>query len=87
VAFHVTNRFLKLAPVVAELASEAGLTAVRVFDLPEHEPFNNTDWVLVSRNASLQSDPALKSASTAFDKIPGLRPWTDDYSALFRVLK
>jgi hypothetical protein len=87
VAFHVTNRFLKLAPVVADLAREAGLTAVRVFDLPEHAPFNNTDWVLVSRNAALERDPALKGASTAFEKIPGLRPWTDDYSALFKVLK
>ena len=87
VAFHVTNRFLKLAPVVADLAREAGMTAVRVFDAPDHGPFNNTDWVLVSRNPALERDPALKDATTAFEKIPGLRPWTDDYSALFRVLK
>jgi len=88
VAFHVTNRFLKLAPVVAGLAGEAGLHAVRVFDRPEGDaPFNNTDWVLVSRNPTLDREPALHGATTAFETIPGLRPWTDDYSALFRVLK
>lgn len=88
VAFHVTNRFLKLAPVVADLAREAGLHAVRVFDRPEGDtPFNNTDWVLVSRNPALDREPALQGATAAFEKIPGLRPWTDDYSALFRVLK
>ncbi len=88
VAFHVTNRFLKLAPVVADLAREAGLHAVRVFDRPEGDtPFNNTDWVLVSRNPALDRDPALQGATSAFETIPGLRPWTDDYSALFRVLK
>ena len=88
VAFHVTNRFLKLAPVVADLAREAGLHAVRVFDRPEGDtPFNNTDWVLVSRNPALDREPALQGATSAFETIPGLRPWTDDYSALFRVLK
>ncbi len=88
VAFHVTNRFLKLAPVVAGLAREAGLHAVRVFDRPEGDvPFNNTDWVLVSRDPALERAPALQGATTAFETIPGLRPWTDDYSALFRVLK
>lgn len=88
IAFHVTNRFLKLPPVVADLAREAGLYAVRVADQPEGDvPFNNTDWVLVSRNPALDREPALHGASSAFETIPGLRPWTDDYSALFRVLK
>ena len=88
IAFHVTNRFLKLAPVVADLAREAGLTAVRVVDRPTgDEPFNSTDWVLVSRNAKLATEPAIAGATSAFETIPGLRPWTDNYSALFRVLK
>ena len=88
VAFHVTNRFLKLAPVVADLARESGLTAVRVFDRPaDDQPFNNTDWVLVSRDPGLGREPALRGALSTFETIPGLRAWTDDYSALFRVLK
>ncbi len=87
IAFHVTNRFLKLAPVVAEIAHEAGLVALRIQDNPDDDSFNNTDWVLVTRKLSLLKDPAVEGSTSPFDKIPGLRVWTDDYSALFQVLK
>ena len=87
VAFHVTNRFLKLPPVVAELAREAGLVAVRINDQPEDASFNNTEWVLVSRDLSVIRDPAIAGATSPFERIAGLRAWTDDYSALFKVLK
>jgi len=87
IAFHVTNRFLKLAPVVAEIAHEAGLVALRIQDNPDDDSFNNTDWVLVTRKLALLKDPAVEGATSPFDKIPGLRVWTDDYSALFQVLK
>jgi hypothetical protein len=87
IAFHVTNRFLKLAPVVAELAREAGWVAIRVDDQPGEGSFNNTDWVLVTRQLSLLRDPAIAGATSPFERIPGLRTWTDDYSALFQVLK
>lgn len=87
VAFHVTNRFLKLPPVVAELAREAGLVAVRIHDQPDDESFNSTEWVLVSRQLALIRDPAIAGATSPFERISGLRAWTDDYSALFKVLK
>lgn len=88
VAFHVTNRFLRLAPVVAELAREAGLEAVLVSDRPGDDvPLNNTDWVLVSADPNLGRHPAIAPAREKIIPIPGMRPWTDDYSALFQVLK
>ncbi len=88
IAFHVTNRFLRLAPVVAELAREAGLEAVLVADRPGDDvPLNNTDWVLVSADPNLGRHPAIAPAREKITPIPGMRPWTDDYSALFQVLK
>lgn len=87
VAFHVTNRFLKLPPVVAELAREAGLVAIRINDEPEDSAFNSTEWVLVSHQIELLRDPAITGATSPFERIAGLRAWTDDYSALFKVLK
>ena len=53
VAFHVSNRFLDLIPVVARLAKEHGAHAVLVRDDPDEEEDHTrsrSDWVLVSRD-------------------------------------
>jgi SAM-dependent methyltransferase len=90
IAFHVTNRFLRLSPVVEQLATEQKLMAVHVADEPEDRAssvFARTDWVLVTRNAALAKDKALVDRQEEIEKIPGLRPWTDDYNNLFQILK
>ena len=53
VAFHVSNRFLDLIPVVARLAQEHGVHVVLVRDDPDEDDDHKrsrTDWVLVSRD-------------------------------------
>ncbi|HEY3075966.1 MAG TPA: fused MFS/spermidine synthase, partial [Burkholderiales bacterium] len=53
IAFHVSNRFLDLIPVVARLAAELKLHAVLISDDPEDEDKtirSRSDWVLVSRD-------------------------------------
>jgi len=86
-AFHVTNRFLSLAPVVQQLAESYGLSAVLVSDEAEDSDFSRTDWVLVARNPKLLEHEALAKARAEIEPIPGLRPWTDDFNNLFRILK
>jgi hypothetical protein len=90
IAFHVTNRFLDLPPVVADLARQAGLHAVMV----AHEPgerdagaLNRSVWMLLSRDATLADHPRLKERLQPVKSIPGLRTWTDDFSSLFQILK
>ncbi|MDB5864815.1 MAG: hypothetical protein JWO70_2621 [Betaproteobacteria bacterium] len=87
IAFHVTNRFLRLSPVVKQLADEQNLRAVLVVDDAEETDFSRTDWVLVTRNEKLVADKEITKAATAIDTIPGLAVWTDDYNNLFRILK
>jgi spermidine synthase len=90
IAFHVTNRFLDLPPVVADLAKESGLTAVLVHHDPgPNEPaaINRSTWMLLSRDKSLASHPLLKGVQRPVNPIPGLRTWTDDFSSLFQILK
>jgi hypothetical protein len=87
IAFHVTNRFLRLSPVVKQLADEQNLRAVLVVDDAEETDFSRTDWVLVTRNDKLVADKEISKAATAIDTIPGLAVWTDDYNNLFRILK
>ena len=87
IVFHVTNRFLKLAPVVKSIADELGLHTALVIDDAEDTAFSKTDWVIVTREKALIERPAIAQKSTAITAIPGLRPWTDDFNNLFQILK
>jgi hypothetical protein len=87
IAFHVSNRFLTLAPVVAQLAGNAGMQAVRVISTEDlTRQFLHSEWVLVTANAEFLANPAVVSARQPIDVPPGLRLWTDDYSSLFPII-
>jgi hypothetical protein len=86
-AFHVTNHFLKLAPVVKQIADASGLASALVVDELDTDLLFKSDWVLVTRNrAWLQRDDIVAS-TRAIDDIPGLHPWTDDFNNLFQILQ
>ncbi len=90
IAFHVTNRYLDLAPVVQQLAGEVGLAAALVSDNPIVDPrgvLALSDWVLVTDNGDLLREPEIVAKRHRVLPIPGLSPWTDDFNNLFRVLK
>ena len=90
VAFHVSNRFLNLVPVVARLAREEGAHAVLVTDEPAEDASGRarTDWVLVSRSAAALARPRIEEADAApAQDRPAWRTWTDDYSNLVQILK
>ncbi len=88
-AVHVSNRYLDLVPVVSRNARDFGKAAVDVDDEDEEgDYFSDSDWVLVSADAAIFGDAAFKSSSVQPARIrPNLRPWTDDYSNLFQILK
>jgi hypothetical protein len=88
---HISNQNLRLEPVVAALADDAGLIGI----INEYDPGPlrevrdldyGCDWVvLANRNAGVGG---LLSASSWRDlKDPGQKPWTDDYSNVFRVIR
>jgi hypothetical protein len=86
-AFHVTNHFLKLAPVVKQIADASGLASALVVDELDTDLLFKSDWVLVTRNrAWLQRDDIVAS-TRAIDDIPGLHHWTDDFNNLFQILQ
>ena len=90
VAFHVSNRFLSLVPVVARLAKEHGVHVVLVSDRGKDgdDDHTTTDWVLVSRDPKSLQAPEIKAASPeeAEDR-KNWRTWTDDYSNLVQILR
>ena len=87
-ALHISNLYLDLAPVCARGAEAFGKQAMVDEDSPSDDSYlYKSDWVL------LTSDPAwfqkssfegasLKPASAP----PDFRPWTDDYSNVFKIL-
>ena len=87
VVFHVTNRFLKLAPVVKQIADDLGLHAALIIDEAEDSVFSKTDWVIVTRDKALVENEAIAQKASAIDAIPGLRLWTDDFNNLYQILK
>lgn len=91
-AFHVSNRFFDLLPVLAADARDLGLAA-RVRDdwriTPEQaaEQKRQSRWVLLARRdadfGALRDDPAWRPLAAP----PGWRTWTDDYSNLLGVFR
>ena len=87
VAFHVSNRFLDLVPVVARLAGEHQAHAVLV-DEESSEDKTTSTWVLVSRDAkALERSEIVEAGATAPETRDDWRTWTDDYSNLVQILK
>jgi hypothetical protein len=90
VAFHVSNRFLNLIPVVARLAREQGAQAALVTDDPDEDDDqrSKSDWVLVSRDpAALKKQAIVERGAQPAEDRPDWRTWTDDYSNLIQILK
>ena len=87
VAFHVSNRFLDLVPVVAKLARELGVHSSVVLEKGDEER-TQSDWVLLSRDPAALKGKAFDDVSAeAPEEKPDWRTWTDDYSNLIQTLK
>jgi SAM-dependent methyltransferase len=87
IAFHVTNRYLDLRPVVKLIASARGLHARVVSDDGDPVLGASTDWVLVTRDPELFKHAELAEVSEEIEVPAGLSAWTDDFNNLFQVLK
>ncbi len=88
-AFHITNRYLNLQPVMAAAAQQYGQTAL-IYDLePDDKDLycRHTTWVLMmsAERAAALSAP-LQDGKPLLPRA-GFTPWTDSFSNLFSILK
>jgi SAM-dependent methyltransferase len=87
IAFHVTNRYLDLVPVVEGIAHALDLHATWVSD-PGNDPLGNpSSWVLLAKDPDRLNHPRLTEAALAIDARRDWRLWTDDFNNLVQVLK
>ena len=87
IAFHVTNRFLDLVPVVEALANAQGLAIAWVSDDGDGNLASRSDWVLLSADPAALKKPAIADAVTEIAPRRDWRLWTDDFNNLVQVLK
>jgi SAM-dependent methyltransferase len=87
IAFHVTNRYLDLVPVVQALAEAQGLSAALVRDDTKDGMTSTSDWVLLSDDPASLARPGLADHAKAIEARPDWRLWTDDFNNLLQVLK
>jgi hypothetical protein len=84
-AVHISNRYLKLQPVVASLARDLGKEARVVNDHDDDEKgISSSEWVLVTSWGALFDNPSTFEKCETLSDFP---PWTDDFSNLYRILK
>jgi len=88
IAFHLSNRYLDLPPVVEQIARDAGFHAVLVADRPSASDLTAaSDWVLVTRSTTFLRQPDIAAHSTPIVPRSGLPVWTDQFTNLFQILK
>jgi hypothetical protein len=84
-AFHISNRYLNLEPLLAGLSKRAGISAFirrdQQRDLTGKYP---SVWVVMARN-----DAALGSiaSDSRWARVQGDIVWTDDFSNILSLLK
>jgi SAM-dependent methyltransferase len=87
IAFHVTNRYLDLVPVVQALAQARGMRAAWIDDDGDGALVSRSDWVLLASGGDVLDRPLVAQAAKPIRARPDWRVWTDDFNNLFQVLK
>jgi hypothetical protein len=91
IAWHVSNRNLDLAPIIADLAADAGVIAWLRIDQPpraELEAYRSAShWIAIARRADELGPLGSDVRWRRLHGRPEARPWTDDYSNIVSALR
>ncbi len=87
-AFHISNQHVDLAPAIGLLAASAGMQARRVSTGSIQQPGEFfSSWMLVTADPDFFGQPELFAVARLPESRPGLKVWTDDYSALMPLIR
>lgn len=88
IAFHVSNKYFDLAPVVAQEAEQFGMSVILIKTTDDGSRGEyGSDWALVSSNKDFLALPDLQLDAEPIPQIAALRLWTDDYNSLQPILR
>ena len=87
-AYHISNRFLDLKPVLANIAQANNLSVRLITDSPgDGSTSSITDWVLLARSPAAFDDERLATVVEEIEPNPHFSLWTDQFNNLIDVLK
>jgi hypothetical protein len=88
IAIHISNRFLDLKPVLANIAQASALAARLVSDSPPDDRLaSSSDWVLLARDASVLERAPIGERAEPLEPVAEFSLWTDQFNNLLDVLK
>ncbi|HJZ97249.1 MAG TPA: fused MFS/spermidine synthase, partial [Candidatus Solibacter sp.] len=84
-AVNVSNRYLRLAPVVRQSAAASGMEA-RVVDTvgDASRLYYQATWVIATRDPAFFASASLRTAQPITRPVA---PWTDDFSSIYRAVR
>jgi SAM-dependent methyltransferase len=86
IAFHVSNRFLDLKPVLLAIAEKHKLEYAYLHESGENGG-TTSDWVILTRDKSFILRPEIVAATEPVAPQPDWRLWTDSYNNLVQVFR
>jgi hypothetical protein len=86
-AFHVTNNYLDLAPVVADAGAALGKKAFLITSSVDTGVTSNADWVLLADEPSRLASFGIDVSAIRLHPRQAERVWTDDYSDLLGTIR
>ena len=84
IAFHVSNRFLDLKPVLLAISEKRGLEYAFVHETSD-DGGTTSDWVLLTRHKPFILRPEIVVSTEPVAPQPDWRLWTDAYNNLLQV--
>ena len=86
-AFHITNRFLDLAPVLQGMAQRLGMQAVRADTGPDPaRGVSAATWMILTRSERFLNDPLVRERAQSYPADKAL-DWTDNFAGLWQALR
>jgi hypothetical protein len=86
IAFHVSNRFLDLKPVLLAIAEHHHLEYAYLRETGD-DGGTTSDWVLITRSKRFILRPEIVEATEPVAPRPEWRLWTDDFNNLVQVFR
>src|SRR6185436_20707832 len=86
IAFHVSNRFLDLKPVLLAIAEHHRLEYAYVHETGESGG-TTSDWVLITRHKPFILRPEIVESTEPVVPRPDWRLWTDSYTSMVQVFR
>ena len=96
ILFHISNRYLDLQPVIAELAQSGGWESrILVYHPTEEEDVMNATtsvWIAMSRNRNMIDRLVMLSGADAMEwgpvePRPGFSGWSDDHASILPLIR